>query len=106
MIGKLDQIITIQRKSRTPNLSGGFVETWADLRSAWASVKTKAGREVIEAGRVNAAATTQFMIYTPSDLSEQDRIIWQGIPYNIRTIMRMGSRVLYTVIDAERGVAS
>lgn len=106
MIGQMDQPITIERKTRTANLSGGFVETWAGVYSVWANVRAKGGREGMTDGRTNATYVVVFTIYTLDDLTELDRIIWNGERYNIRGILRQGGRVLHTQIEAERGVAS
>ena len=104
--GNLDQFITIERKTRTANLSGGFVETWSTWKQVWAGVKAKAGRESIEDGRTNATFVFVFTVYTLADLSELDRIVWNGERYNIRGMLRAGARALHTKFEAERGVAS
>ena len=108
MIGKLDQIITLERKTRTATGTGGFTETWAEIASVWANVRAKAGRESLDEGRTNATFISLFTIYNTSSLSlsEVDRIIWQGERYNIRGVRREGSRAIWLVIEAERGVAS
>ena len=55
-------------------------------------MSAKAGGENLNEGRINAAYTVAFTIYNRADLSEKDRIIWQGETYNIRTITRLGDR--------------
>lgn len=37
--GELDKKITIQKMSRTQNSYGEQIETWIDIKSAWANVK-------------------------------------------------------------------
>ena len=109
MIGQMDQRITLQRYAETADGAGGVTQTWTDLAdnpSVWASVKAKAGREAMDAGRVNAAYVVVFTIRNRSDLSEMDRILWNGEHYNIRGILRTGGRDLRLAIEAERGVAS
>lgn len=107
-IGKLDQRITFQRATFTPDGGGGMVRAWADLTQTpkvWAHVKAKGGREGLTEGRINATFVVVFAIRERADLSEADRIIWNGETYNIRGILRQGSRVQYLQIEAERGVA-
>lgn len=106
MIGKLDQFITIERRATGPDGQGGFVDAWSPLCEVWANVKAKAGREGLSEGRTNAVYVVNFTIYNIADLSELDRIMWNDEPYNIRNIMREGSRALHVKIEAERGVAS
>ncbi len=104
--GKLDQFITIQRRTRASDNMGGFTETWDTYREVWANVKAKAGRESLDEGRTNAVYVVVFTVYTLNGLTELDRIVWRGDRYNIRGIMREGERPLEMKIEAERGVAS
>ena len=52
--------------------------------------------------------TSEFgeILYTLTDLLESDRIVWNGVTYNIRGILREGAQPLHLKIEAERGVAS
>lgn len=106
--GRMDQRITLQRCTETADGAGGVTRAWANLLrdpSPWASVSAKAGGENLNEGRVNAAYTVAFTIYNRSDLSEKDRIVWQGENYNIRSVSRLGDRQQYLTIIAERGVS-
>lgn len=109
MIGKMDQLITLQRLVRTPDGVGGTTDNWADYPAnpcVWANVVAKAGREGISDGRMVATFTVLFTIYNRSDIDPRDRILWQGVTYNIRGLRTEGDRRLRLVIEAERGVAS
>ena len=108
MIGKLDQRITLQRKTATADGAGGVTEAWANLATnaqPWAAVTAKAGREGMTEGRMVATFVTTFTIHNRDDLTELDRIVWGGENYNIRGIRREGGRQLFLIIEAERGVA-
>jgi len=103
--GALDQRVTFRRLTRTSDGGGGVTEAWADLATVWAAVAFKSAREGLDEGRVSAAQTTVFEVYNRSDITELDRIRWDGVDYNIRAIRRYGPRRLMMWIDAERGVA-
>lgn len=108
MIGKLDQRITMQRKTATADGAGGVTEAWANLATnprPWAEVIAKAGRETMVENRMAATFVTTFTIHNRTDLTELDRIVWGGENYNIRGIRRQGARELFLIIEAERGVA-
>lgn len=108
MIGRLDQRITLQAATRTPDGAGGLVEAWADFAdvpNVWAGVVPKGGTEGIEDGAVNAAAMFEFTIRNREDVSELDRLMWNNVPYNIRRVDRRGVREPYLKLMAERGVA-
>lgn len=106
--GKLDQRVTFQRLTFTADGAGGTTEAWADYAinpNVWANVVAKAGRETMIEGRMTATFTVLFTIRNRRDIDPRDRIIWQGVAYNIRGIRDMGGRELRLVIEAERGVA-
>lgn len=105
--GRMDQRITLQRLVKTPDGAGGYAESWSDFAAnprPWAKVLAKAGRESMVEGRMAAQFTVLFEIYNRTDVVETDRIIWDGISYNIRGIRREGAQPLTLVIEAERGV--
>ena len=105
--GKMDQRITLQRKVSTSDGAGGNVVSWQDYAEnarPWAHVQAKAGRESMTEGRMAAQFTVLFIIYNRSDVTETDRILWNGEAYNIRGIRRETGRALRLVIEAERGV--
>jgi len=106
--GAMDQRITFQRSAATPDGGGGETYAWANLEktpTVWAHVKAKGGRESSVEGRVNASFVVVFTIYNRKDLTDLDRIVWNGADYNIRGIRTEGPRALRLVIEAERGVA-
>lgn len=108
-IGAMDQRITFERFAETPDGGGGRVKAWAAIAktpTVWAAVRSKAVREALEEGRMNAAYMAEFTIRNRSDIFETDRIVWNGERYNIRGIHRTGGRPLYLRIEAERGRAS
>lgn len=106
--GAMDQRITLQRATALSDGAGGVTWVWADLpvnASVWAAVKSRVWREALTEGRVAASYVMTFTIYNRSDLSEVDRIVWNGENYNIRGISRNGGAAITLSIDAERGVA-
>lgn len=107
-IGAMDQRITFQRLAFTADGAGGTTETWADYArnaTVWAHVVAKAGRESEDQGRTTATFIVLFHIHNRRDIDPRDRIVWQGVTYNIRGIRDEGGRSLRLVIEAERGVA-
>lgn len=106
-IGKLDQRITLQRSADTADGIGGMTKAWADFAttpSVWSHVKPRLGREGMAEGRMSATSLATFTIRYRADVSELDRILWNGEPWNIRRVMRVSQRQQYMDIDAERGV--
>ena len=103
--GELDQRVTFQTLSRTPDGQGGSAEAWADIGTVWAHVRPRSGKEVEKFDRVNADVFYLMVVRYRSDLVAADRAVWQGVSYNIRSINDAGGRKLYLEMDAQRGVA-
>jgi len=105
--GELDQRITFQERISVPDGMGGDTVTWASITNgdAWAHVRPKNGREVTEFDRVNAEAGYLFVVRNRQDITDSNRIIWEGEPFNIQVRKQPKKRALYLEIDADRGVA-
>ena len=105
--GELDQRIEFQERISTPDGIGGSTFTWSTITNggAWALVRPKGGREVTEFDRVNGEASYLFVVRNRQDVRDSFRILWDGIPYNIRVRKQPKLRALYLEIDGERGVA-
>jgi SPP1 family predicted phage head-tail adaptor len=104
--GELDQLITIKREVLTPDGMGGQDVSLIDLAAdIWAKVKPLSGNESQRFDKLNAEMSNTFVVRYRDDVREDDRILWHGDQYNIRSIAKAGSRELYTVMVAERGVA-
>ena len=108
MIGKMRERVTIQRRTLTPDGIGGMVATWNNTATVWAGVQSKVvgGREGMVEGRMTATLVNIFTVYASADVTEVDRLMWRGEPWNIRVINRDGNYSLTMEISAERGVAS
>lgn len=104
-IGELDQRIRLERLVLTPDGRGGSTEEWVPVFCACALARPASGRESERFDRVNAEAMYRFVIHRREGILDSDRIVWRGIPYNIRMIHRRGTREMFLDIDAERGVA-
>ena len=103
--GELDKRITLRRESLTPDGQGGNHLTVADYDTVWAHVRPLSGREREQFDRVNAEASYLFVIRNRQDIRENDRVLWEGVEYNIRLIKGRAGRPLYLEIIGDRGVA-
>jgi SPP1 family predicted phage head-tail adaptor len=102
----MDQRITIQHLTRASDLAGGWTETWGNLATCWAAVRSKPAGEKMEDGRMNARTINAFTIWNDAcpTVAENDRILWNDETWNIRGVYRSGTGVLTVQLDAERGV--
>lgn len=96
--GKLDERVTLQRKTRTSDSMGGFDEAWADLATVWAEVKPLGSREVWEAMRIGTQTRFRVHIRFKGDANgapyytSADRLTWQGRAYGIERVAEKGHR--------------
>lgn len=104
-VGELDQRVTFQREVRVDDGLGGYSLSWKDSFTTWAHAHPMSGREREFSDRLSAEARYKFVIRYRTDFHEADRIIWDGVPYNIRFIATRGRRSTFIEIEAERGVA-
>lgn len=105
--GDLDQLITFKRWSVTDDGYGGSDKTLTDVAvDIWARIMPMSGRESKRFEKLNPEQTNSFVVRYRDDILEDDSILWDGDLYNIRSIQKAGSRELYLVMYAERGVAT
>jgi SPP1 family predicted phage head-tail adaptor len=107
-IGNMDQKITLQRFTTAMDGYGGQLQSWVNYETnatVWAHVVAKAGREAMVEDRMSATFVVLFTIWNRRDIDPRDRILWQGVTYNIRGIRDEGARSNRITIEAERGVA-
>lgn len=107
-IGKMDQRVTFQARTRSADGAGGFVTSWSDVPSTptvWAHVRAMGGNEAMQQDQQQATGRYLFRVRNRTDIAEDDRIVWRSESYNIRRVEREGTRKMYLIIEAERGVA-
>lgn len=96
--GRLDQRITLQRKTRTSDGMGGYNEAWDDLRTVWAEVRPLGAREVWDAMRVSSETRFRARIRWRGDddgapyYTSADRVLWNGRTYGIERAVELGRR--------------
>jgi SPP1 family predicted phage head-tail adaptor len=105
--GLFQTTIRFERKTRTPNGSGGFTDTWSTLvgSATRAQVKALSGFERLQADRVNASTRERIMCRYFAGLRPDDRVIIEGRAYNITFVNDVERRKRFYEIDISGGVA-
>ena len=105
--GMLRPSVVFQRKTRVPNGSGGFTETWAPLLNAAtrAHVKAPSGFERLQADRVNAETKLRMMCRYFAGLRPDDRVLIDERAYNVTFINDVEFQKRWYEIDLAGGVA-
>lgn len=85
--GRMDQRITLQRRTTGVDALGQESTAWTDYATLWAGVTTKRGREYFAAGEVRGEAAIAVRIrYRPDVItlgSGALRLVYRGQPYDI-----------------------
>lgn len=98
--GKLDRRITIRRSQKTEtNALNEPIMTWSDVVTVWAQQRPERGSERFAAAQVNGTAVITFHIRYRADVTIQDRIVYDGVEYEIVAPPREIGRRVVTEID-------
>lgn len=93
--GNLRHRVTFQRATYSPNAVGEPVPTWADLATVWARVEPTAGKERFAAMQVQGDVISRIVCRYQSALSSlaiNDRATWNGITYDINSVINTEGR--------------
>jgi len=85
-IGRLDRLLTFEEKVKTINGSNEELFTWQFLKKKWAAVIDKPGDETVQADKITFVNTTSFITRYDSQLSVENRILYNDLVYEIISI--------------------
>lgn len=93
MIGSMDRLIVIEKRTVTRDATGGVVETWASSSTAWADYVPQQPTESETNQRQVVTRRAYFQTHYRSDLSEADyRIVYGGATWDITGVLEIGRR--------------
>lgn len=90
--GQLREEITLQRATVTVDDAGTPADTWADLATLRAE---KVEQSTVEAIRAFGASDEELVVFRArffEGLTNADRVVWNGLAFNIRQIAPIGHR--------------
>lgn len=89
--GRLDRRLTLQTRTlATANAYGEKIASYSTLATVWGGKRDVSGREFFSAGQLHAEASTRFEIRYRSDLTAINRVVCDGITYDIAHIAEIG----------------
>lgn len=105
-VGEMDKRITFIRKViQTNDFNEDGEESWTEVASnptVFARVRQKPGKELMTADRVTYVQHSTFSIRYRSDITVMNRVVYEGRPYNIISIVENGeSRKMYLDVLGE-----
>ncbi len=105
MIGGLRHLITLQRRSETPDTGGGVSLSWVDIAQLWAEVAPLGGGEAVQAMRVQPVQSYRVRLRYRADITTADRLLFKQRLLNIRSIRNINERGRWLECRCEEGVA-
>lgn len=104
--GQLNQLITIQSLSQTKDAEGGMVDVWGDFAAdIWARKNNLSGNErsATAQGGQKSESRTEFTVYYQPGVTNEMRIVHNGVNYNIRHVNNFMERSEYLIITCDTG---
>lgn len=92
--GRLDRQVELRHRVLTRNgTTGEEVETWPSAyATVWAGKRDIRGREFFAAQQVNSEVSTVWQIRYRDDVLMTDRLVIDGLDYNVVSIGEIGRR--------------
>ena len=81
--GRMRERVVIEVNTPVDNSVGEPIESWATLDTVWAEVETMDASETFKAGAERGTAPVIFRIRHRTDVSETNRLTWDGDTYDI-----------------------
>ena len=106
--GRLDRTIVLQRRTVTDDVEP--TETWGPLpqtapqpTEVRAQVVQQSGRELFAADQLQAERKVLFRIRWRSDVTEKDRVLYDGRIHDIHEVRELGRRDGLELFTTTRG---
>ena len=85
---------------------GGYSTTWANSAYIWCMVDDTGGGEPLTNGRIETATSAVFTTQYRDDISTLDRLVLDGVTYNIRRVENVERKSRYLRLYGESGVTT
>ncbi|QFS82345.1 phage head closure protein [Roseivivax sp. THAF197b] len=90
--GKLDRIVTLERKVETVAASGAVSEAWAPIATIRAELVQRSAEEFLASDIERETVAVIFRIRWRADISTADRLTYLGRAYDLEEIAELGRR--------------
>lgn len=93
--------ILVQQYVSADDGFGGSTRSYSDLGNIWGKVTDKAANEGEISGRVKATKSIEVITHYRTDIKETDRLVLDGVTYNIRGVINIDRDSLFLQITAD-----
>jgi len=102
--GDLKHPVVIERGTDIDDGSGGTYAEWAVVETVYCAIKQKSGAEKFQQQDIRTVKTKSFITRYGADVTELDRLVFNGQYYNVRSVEDIDERNMWLEIIAEVGV--
>lgn len=88
----MDRVLTIQRATDTVDANGTVTQTWAVLMTLRAKLIENAEQDTEHNGVAVSDAKFKFQTYWVDGIALEDRVVFSGIPCQIKSLSEIGRR--------------
>lgn len=90
--GKMDRVLIVQRATNTVDANGTVTQTWADLVTLRAKMIEMSEQDIEHSGVAMSDAKFKFQTYWVDGIALEDRVVFSGIPCQIKSLSEIGRR--------------
>lgn len=105
-VGMLNKKITIQREVMTPDGGGGFTRTWETLYTTWGMIKPVSANETMVSQQLEHTITHDIVIRYNGGIKPADSLLYGSIRFNIKSMINVDMKNIWTQIKAEEGAGN
>lgn len=90
--GRLNRLVSIRVPSATTDAAGQPLDTWAELRQAWADIRHPRGLEAIRSDKPTSEVQASIRLRHCTDVNAGMRLVHAGTTYHVDAVLPVGSR--------------
>jgi SPP1 family predicted phage head-tail adaptor len=107
--GSLRKRVTVQQRSTSVDSFGGQAQTWIDICTVWAEIRTLNGRELMAASAMQSEVSHEITVRYRSELTNPKavaamRILFKGRIFNIHSSVNVDERNEIITLQVSEGV--
>lgn len=86
-IGRLNRLVTLQKRTATQDAAGQPVETWSDIATVRADIRYLSGLEMLRGGASQPEAKVSIRVRYREDLTSAQRLVAGNTTYHIAAVL-------------------
>ena len=98
--------VDVQAPTEAVDGFGGYTTTWAAKTNLWCKYEERSGDNALENGKITTFTGVIFTTFYRADIYTTDRILLDGLYYNISRVDNLDRANIYLKIYCESGVVT